>query len=184
MPYSSRWLLVLLASISVSTSIEASQDHRRIIVGDGGPKCSKAQFSRIQDAIDEAAPGDSIHVCGGVYAEQLKITKSLELESNYDAILAPARMQLNATNLTTGQAVVAVVYASNARDINIHGLTFDAHANGITSCDPHLIGVYFQNASGVLKWLRVRNVRLGQGLEDCQSGTGIFVQSGKEGKSF
>jgi parallel beta-helix repeat protein len=179
-------LLSLICSLPISLEAKEhneAKDHRRIVVSADGSNCPEAQFSRIQDAIDAAAPKDSIHVCRGVYEEQLRITKSLEIEANYDAILVPKQMQSNASSLTTGDRIAAVIYASSAEEIGISGLTVDATASGISSCSPRLIGIYYQNASGSLDWLRIRNVKLGPGLEGCQSGTGVFVQSGNGGKS-
>jgi hypothetical protein len=41
-----------------------------------------------------------------------------------------------------------------------------------------LIGVYFQNSSGALRHAAVRNFKLSAALNGCQSGTGVFVESG------
>jgi hypothetical protein len=40
------------------------------------------------------------------------------------------------------------------------------------------MGIYYQNASGTVTQSGILNERLGSGLEGCQSGDGIFVQSG------
>jgi hypothetical protein len=45
-------------------------------------------------------------------------------------------------------------------------------------CAPRLIGVYFQNSSGTLRHAAVRNFKLSAELNGCQSGTGVFVESG------
>jgi len=175
--------VILLSLICLAPISLEAREHKRIVVGAGGSNCPEAQFSRIQDAIDAAEPKDSIHVCSGVYEEQLRITKPVEIEANFDAILAPKQMQSNASSLTTGGPIAAAIYASGAEEISISGLTVDAIASGISSCSPRLIGIYYQNASGILGSLRILNVKLGPGLDGCQSGTGVFVQSGNGGKS-
>jgi len=53
----------------------------------------------------------------------------------------------------------------------------DGSGNGIGGCSPNLMGILFQNASGTLKHVAVRNETLSAGLEGCQSGQAIFVQS-------
>src|SRR5262249_46966311 len=53
----------------------------------------------------------------------------------------------------------------------------------ISACAPDLIGVSFLNASGAVDHVAVRNFKLPAALNACQSGTGIFVQSGSGGVS-
>jgi parallel beta-helix repeat protein len=45
------------------------------------------------------------------------------------------------------------------------------------------MGITFQNASGSIEKAAIRNFKLGSGLEGCQSGDAIFVQSGSGGIS-
>ena len=58
------------------------------------------------------------------------------------------------------------------------GLTVDGANNGISACAPDLEGITFQNASGSIERAAIRNFKLSAGLGGCQSGTGLFVQSG------
>ena len=88
------------------------------------------------------------------------------------------RFQQNTMSLATGDAIAAAVLVSGATNVKISGLTVDGINNGITECAPRLIGVYFQNSSGSLQHAAVRNFKLAASLNACQSGTGVFVESG------
>ena len=68
----------------------------------------------------------------------------------------------------------------DTRGVTISNLTVDGSNNGITSCSPNLIGVYYQDASGTVNQVVARNQTAGltSPLNGCQWGMGIFVQSG------
>lgn len=53
-------------------------------VDDNSSECPLADFTSIQDAIDFASTGDTIHVCAGTYEEQVVITKQLKLSGDGD----------------------------------------------------------------------------------------------------
>lgn len=150
----------------------------RLVVSNNPAQCPAAKFTKIQDAIDAASPGDEIVICNGIYPEQLSINKSLDIDADSGAFLVPASIPQNATSLATGNAIAAAVLVSGATNVSISGLTVDGINNGITECAPRLIGVYFQNSSGTLRHAAVRNFRLSASLNGCQSGTGVFVESG------
>jgi len=68
-------LILLLSSlIPMASSIE-SQTSKTIYVDDDGG----ADYTRIQDAIDNASNGDTIYVYNGTYFERIKISKTLTL---------------------------------------------------------------------------------------------------------
>jgi len=140
-------------------------------------------YSTIQSAVSASAPGTTIRVCPGSYPEQVVITKTLALngvESNAGArpvITSPAGgIAQNATGLGTGSAIGAQVLVQNATGVNITGLTVDGSGN-LLSCTLDFMGIYYQNASGTMNYVVTRNQNLGSGSE-CQSGEGIFAQSG------
>jgi parallel beta-helix repeat protein len=69
--------MVLLASLAFhGLNIEGlAADPLQLVVDDDGP----ADFSRIQDAIDEAQLGDTIYVQTGIYYENLLVSKSVSI---------------------------------------------------------------------------------------------------------
>lgn len=50
-----------------------------LVVDDDDAQCENANHKTIQDAVDEANPGDKIRVCPGLYAESVQVDKTLFL---------------------------------------------------------------------------------------------------------
>ena len=151
-------------------------------------QCPDAQYNSIQLAVTAAHPGDTIRVCPGTYAEQVQIDKSLRIEGitvgNQNLIdVMPAAVIANSTSLTTGNPIAAIILVDGADNVTVQNITVDGSAAGITGCAPNLIGIYYRNASGRMDSVAVRNIKLGPGLEGCQSGLGIFAQSNSAGAS-
>jgi len=155
----------------------------QLVVDDDKLECPNAAFTRIQDAVDAASPGSQIRICKGTYVEQVAISKPLDLEADSGAVLMPAAMQANSASLSSGRAIAAALLVANATNVTVRGLTLDGANSGITQCAPDLMGIYFQNASGEVDRVAVRNFKLAASLNGCQSGSGIFVQSGNGGVS-
>jgi nitrous oxidase accessory protein NosD len=147
-------------------------------VDDDKVECPNAGFTHIQDAIDAASPGDHIRICKGTYVEQLTIRKALDIDADSGAVLMPSAMKPNTTSLFSGAPIATAILVADATDVSISGLTVDGVNNGISECAPDLEGITFQNASGNIVRAAIRNFKLATGLGGCQSGTGLFVQSG------
>jgi len=155
----------------------------QLVVDDDKAECLNAGFTHIQDAIDAAAPGDEIRICKGIYVEQVAIRKPLKIDADNGAILMPSTMQANTTSLFDATPIATALLVAETTGVSISGLTVDGVNSGISQCAPDLIGISFQNASGELDRIAVRNFKLTASLNACQSGTGIFVQSGNGGIS-
>ena len=160
----------------------------QLFVDDDNVQCPNAQFHFIQDAVTAAKPGDTINVCSGIYHEQVVINKKLtvqgyETTNQNQAIVMPNGAVANSISLTSGNPIAAIILVDTADGVNLSDLTIDGSGANFNSCLPIYIGVYYRNASGVADSLAVRHMSQGQGLEGCQSGLGIFVQSGGGGKS-
>ncbi|HKV63056.1 MAG TPA: NosD domain-containing protein [Candidatus Acidoferrum sp.] len=155
----------------------------QLVVDDDKVQCPDAAFTKIQDAVNAATPGAVIRVCKGTYAEQVAIHKSLTIAADSGAVLMPGTMQQNATSLFDGTPLAAAILVSDTTDVTIDGLTVDGSNNGVVQCSPRLFGIAFQNASGQISRAAIRNFKLGTSLGGCQSGSGVFVQSGGGGIS-
>ncbi len=176
-------LAVILASALIWPNPALPAHRTRLVVDDDKVECPNAAFSHIQDAVDAASPGDEIHICKGTYAEQLTIRKPLDIDSDNGAVLMPSAMQANTKSLFDAAPIATALLVADTTGVSISGLIVDGTNNGISQCAPDLIGISFQNASGELDRIAVRNFKLAASLNGCQSGTGIFVQSGNGGTS-
>src|SRR5208283_1696930 len=181
-----RCLLVLgllSLTIAVSEPCWASDVSKTLIVSSSNPPCTGASFSRIQDAVDAATDGQQIQVCPGLYPETPVITTPLGLTFMPGALVMPSSVTQSTLSLVSGSPLAGIVTVKNAAGVDIEGLIADAGAAGITQCAPNLMGVIYQNSSGSIKRSWARNTQLGTRLNGCQSGDGIFVQSGNGGSS-
>jgi parallel beta-helix repeat protein len=147
------------------------------------------QFATIQAAVTAASSGQTIYVCPGSYPEQVAISTNLTLEglqvghSGLAAVTVPAGgVVVNATSLGGNPVAAQIVVTGGAR-VTISDLTVDGYGNGIATCATDLVGIYFQNASGTVTESAVLNEVLPAGFTGCQSGEGIYAESGSGGTS-
>lgn len=142
-------------------------------------------YVTIQQAVNGVPAGSTIQICPGTYHEQVLITQKVTLKgivySTQDrAVIVPPKtgMVANTNSVDSGDPIAAQILVQNtAGPVLISNLTVDGTGNQIAGCGPDLMGILFQNASGTVSYVAVRNQTLGAGLGGCQSGQGIFVQS-------
>jgi hypothetical protein len=156
-------------------------------------KCQpgKTSFSTIQQALNATPPGATINVCPGIYPEQISVYQAVTLKGiasggQSAAIITVPNGGLlqNASSLATGNPIAAQVLVQAAGPVTITNITVNGANNGINGCGLNPIGIYYQNASGTISHDSVLNeVLAGADLIGCQSGLGIFVQSGNGGSS-
>ena len=104
----------------------------QLVVDDDKVECPNAGFTHIQDAVDTASPGDEIHICKGVYVEQVSIRKSLTIDADNGAILMPSTMQANATSLFDAAPIATALLVAETTGVSISGLTVDGVNSGIS----------------------------------------------------
>jgi hypothetical protein len=180
--------LIAPAAVVARDDDDHDRDHdhdgRQLFVDDNHAQCPNAQFVSIQAAVTAASPGDTINVCPGTYREQVVIKKSLTVRgisvANQNlALIQPLAVAPNSTSTFNSGPIAAIVVVDGAKNVNLTNLTVDGGANTTNACGPELVGVFYRNSSGRVDSLAIRNIRLGAGSGGCQSGIGIFVQSGQ-----
>src|SRR5579875_654246 len=175
--------VALLASIALGAHALAGAT---LYVGSCGP-AKATSYPTIQQAVTAAPAGATVLVCPGTYPEQVTITKNLNLvgvqsgAADSAVITSPAGGVVQNTYdlyMPPSIPVAAQVLVQKAQSVNIANIAVDGSNNLIAGCAPDLRGIYYQNASGTLAGVATRNQTLAAGLIGCQSGEGIFVQSG------
>jgi len=140
-------------------------------------------FATIQQALDASPAGSVIKICPGTYKEQPDIHKPVNLQGIAYAgtdrvIIAPPAggVVTNSADVDSAAPIAAQVWVHDTTGVTLSNITVDGTGNSIADCT-NLVGILFENASGVVNHVAVRNEKLGSGLEGCQSGQGIFVQT-------
>ncbi|MGC1546433.1 MAG: NosD domain-containing protein [Candidatus Acidiferrales bacterium] len=151
-----------------------------IIVANIKAVCPTATYTTIQAAVNAAGPGDIIRVCAGTYHEQVVINTEVVLQADNGVIVEPNSVVANATG-PTGDSIAAIILAQNSANVQLQGFIVDGTANKIMDCTPRLIGILYQDASGIVSHNSVRHMRLGSSFDGCQSGNAIEVESSGSG---
>ncbi len=174
-------LLSLTVALGLSANTPVSADQQLVVVGNKA-ECPGAGFTTIQAAVNAAPLGASIRVCPGTYNEQVTIISSVTIKGDKGAVVMPSPMIQSSMNLATGDPIAAVILVKNTAHVTIEGLAVDGAASQII-CRPNMVGIYYRNASGKINDVVVKNMKPESGGGGCQSGLGIFVQSGNGGSS-
>ena len=170
-------LVLVLGPITVAPPVAHAQTPVSV-VGTKSAACPDAQFSTIQEAVDHASPGTVIRICPGTYPEQVSITKALSLQGESGVVIEPSSVEDNAMD-----GLAPIIRVAGATDVHISDVIVDGTNSGPTACGPTFIGILYKNASGDVKSVAVRNVKLSTSLNGCQSGLAILIQSASGGMS-
>src|SRR5262249_37649787 len=148
---------------------DTSRRARSLVVDDDRGNCPTATFSRIQDAIDAAFPGEVVHVCAGTYAEQLVVAKPIQIHGVPGARVAPTGMVANTTDAKTGAPIAAIAVVT--RNATLDRLEVHPSGRGFRDCSTpaRVVGVYFRGTSGSLRRSDVHDI-------PCADGTGVVVE--------
>jgi hypothetical protein len=162
-------------------------------VGPTIPTCPGScnfSYTSIQDAVNNATPGDTVCVGDGTYAEQVTIDRSLTLQGNRVintvppqglSVIKPSSVTANATDLATGEPIAAIVLVDGATAVALKDLTIDGDPAGSGfSCAPGFAGIFYSASSGSIQTTVVTNIKHPPHL-GCQSALGILVQSDPTG---
>ena len=150
-------------------------------VGVGTCPQSYITFTTIQAAITAVPPGSVIKICPGNYPEQLLITKKLTVEGIASggqdaAVITPPVGGVQANSTDQKGAVAAMVLVQNtAGPVTLSNLTVDGTGNQYNNDD--LRGILYQDASGTVNHVAVRNIVPGDVPTGIQSGQGIMVET-------
>jgi hypothetical protein len=149
-------------------------------------------------AVETQTAPNVVRICPGTYHEQITIDAPLTLEGIQAATPAPLQDAVvilppsggavqntsdvciypNTGYCSNGFPIAAQILVENTTGVTISNLTVDGTGNGLSSgCSVNLDGILFQNASGTVGHVAVRNQLLNDVLTGCQTGDGIYVES-------
>jgi hypothetical protein len=158
-------------------------------------------YLSIQTAVNSVPAGSTIKICPGKYGEQVLITKNLTLTGvaangltgttaageNDPVITSPTNgVVLNIPDPAGGDpiyyqiAVVSPVPTAPIK-VNISNIAVDGSNNQIAGCGMDLVGINYQNASGVINHVVTRNYVVGIGATPLIAQNGIQVSGGATG---
>ena len=143
-----------------------------------------APYPTIQSAVNASAPGDTVSVAAGSYAEQVVVTTSnltIMGSGAGSTIIQPLSVAANSTSLITGSPIAAIVLVDGATGVTIEQLTVDGGFAGATlGCSPNFMGIFYRASSGMISDARVTNI-FTPSDPSCQGSIAIFIQSGNGG---
>jgi hypothetical protein len=125
----------------------------------------------------------TVRVCPGPYTEQVMITNALTLEGVSAGTSDAAVVETPSGGLVTngsdifGNPVAAQIFVQGATGVTISHMTVDGSNDQLVDCSIDPIGIYYQNSSGPITYDAVRNVLMPAGLQGCQVGLAINVES-------
>ena len=147
-------------------------------------ECFGAPYRTITRALKIANAGDEIRICPGSYPEQVVLDRPVRLtgipEGTVQPRISPTALPESRPSLLGGNAVTAAILIDNewARISNIE---VDLSNATVAGCLPLLTGIYLRRASGLIERTRIVNVRVA-GRPACDSGVGLYIESGNVGE--
>jgi hypothetical protein len=91
-----------------------------------GTSCGKPGYTTIQSAVTAATAGDTIIVCGGRYAENVVVDKSVTIRGQGDPKVVPTGEDANTDN---SAGALQIAFRVDADDVTIRDLTVDGQGN-------------------------------------------------------
>lgn len=150
-------------------------------VDDNATECPNPDFTVIQDAINFAAPLDTVHVCAGIYPEQLTIQKSIKLSGDgptsivqYPASPRPLDPAKLITMISPDDTQAdPLVWVATTTNVTLEKLMFDGNEDLVTDGSAVSAGVIYKNAKGAVQNSTITNFQDPDCLS-CDTGYGIW----------
>lgn len=163
--------LTLVIVLLMAVAPAATYAQTTLYVDDDLSECPAAAYTAIQDAIDAASPGDTVHVCAGTYEEQLDIELDLALEGDGQGLTIVRSPTTLVSKFSTTTTNKPVVYAHNAT-VAIRDMTVDGAGRG--NGNYRFIGIAYYDAGGSVQ--RVEIVHITESpLSGSQHGVGLYA---------
>jgi parallel beta-helix repeat protein len=162
------WMRRLAVLILVALTFASPSAHA------AAPIVVPRDFPTIQAAVDAAAPGATISIQPGTYAEQIVIAKDVTLKGDSlgTIIQAPAALTPYAAVVAAQVPIVAVVRITASAHVTLSGLT----VTGSIPCGVGASGIQVaQGATLQVKNARVTRIRPEQPCAGFSAGFGIGV---------
>jgi hypothetical protein len=149
---------------------------------DTGTCPMSAPCATISYSLTQAAPGATIFVANGTYAEQLTITQSVSIvgATVTNTVIRPTTLPLSDTDTDSATPQKYIVdVAPGTTGVHLKNLTIQGSgaSSTFTTCADNYVGVYFHDASGHLGRVRVNGISLPPSLSGCKDGLGVYVAS-------
>ena len=187
--------VLVVAGLTVGAAGAAAEGNTLVV---GNPTtCPGAQYSRIQAAVDDASPGDTISVCKGTYGEHVTIdTPNLTLLGAQAGVDARGKRP-KANNTTVSDPTGEFTLTGNADDTTIDGFVLTGAtgnndgvadfqgSSGLTLVNNVIQlngnGINLQNPDGskpaTIAYNSFNNNNAG-GVGNGETGTGVFISNG------
>jgi hypothetical protein len=123
----------------------------------GNCKPGLTSFSTIQAAVTAAPAGVIVYVCPGTYPEQVVIGQPLTLQgvaNTGSAVIVPPATGIVANSVQGLAGQIVVQYTAG---VTIRNITVDGSNNGIVPCAVTLVGILFEDASGLVDQITTRH---------------------------
>jgi len=170
MPRNNFAKLLLVIVLALSAQLASAFTLTAVQVGHCKFRLNKIPaYNTISDALAATPAADVVEVCPGTYYEQIEITRPVILvgirsgDSDQVIIAPPAGGLVANTRNYLGIIIVAQVWVNNATGpVTITDITLDA-ANAGPNGD--VTGIFYQNSSGTVNRVTIRNQARGIWLE-------------------
>lgn len=199
--YMNRWVktaffglaaVVGAGGVLVMSNVAFGAANRTLYVGHGSTgsdkSCSSPGYINVQSAVDAASAGNTVYLCGGQFAEQVFINKSITLTGDsssgltavgttFTGLTSRFPSQFASDGLFVPQSLITLTGAGTKATIS--GLTVSGPMPGDGGCAEDEFGILALAGNVTLQNDKVLNIAdSSSGLYGCQFG--VAIQIGRE----